>query len=240
MFPAIRNGRRGPESFLGLSFAERHRQESKAIIQVASLFNQPLRHFPWTCVTLRKCLTSHAPERMAFMKSPGWFPCLALLTISHAAAALSPVAYRLASLPASVEKGQQLLLCAANIGTGALDVSLQLISVRTGRVVAEKTVRLAPLGSGAAAAPCVTTAAEAVGEALPAADGQPLVVGVAMVRKPVLSFREAQVTASIQVLAPDANGLMHSVETIPLSRAAHPSDGAPVYAPTPADSGHHR
>jgi hypothetical protein len=196
------------------------------------------------------------------MTSPGWFPCLALLTVAHAAAALNPVAFRLASLPASVEKGQELVLCAANIGTGALDVSLQLISVRTGRVIAEKTVRLAPLGSGAAVSPCVTTPAEAVGEAVPdvaghpanaaiqsftpagpavpVADGQPLVVGVAMVRKPLLSFREAQVTASIQVLAPDANGVMRSVETIPLSRTAHPSDGAPVYAPASADGGHHR
>jgi hypothetical protein len=203
------------------------------------------------------------------MKSPGWFPCLALLTAAHAAAALNPVVFRLASLPASVEKGQRLILCAANIGTGALDVSLEFISVRTGRVIAEKTVRLAPLGSGAAASPCVTTAAEAVGEAVPnavgpqvdaatqssftsatpatspapavpAADGQPLVVGVAMVRRPFLSFREAQVTASIQVLAPDANGVMRTVETIPLSRTAHPSDGAPVYAPPSTDGGHHK
>jgi hypothetical protein len=206
---------------------------------------------------------------MAFMKSHGWFPCLALLTAAHAVAALNPVAYRLASLPASVEKGQKLVLCAANIGTGALDVSLELISVRTGRVVVEKTVRLAPLGTGAAASPCVTVDAEAVGEAIPdaaapqvnaaiqssfavatpassagpagpAADSQQLVVGVAMVRKPVLSFREAQVTASIQVLGPDANGAMRTVETIPLSRTAHPSDGAPVYTPAPADGGHHK
>jgi hypothetical protein len=200
---------------------------------------------------------------MAFMKSSGWLPCLALLTTTHAAAALNPVVFRLASLPASVEKGQELVLCATNIGTGALDVSLELVSVRTGRVVAEKTFRLAPLGSGTAASPCVTTAAEAVGEAVPnaagplvnaaiqssftsaapgvpAADGQPLVVGVAMVRRPLLSFREAQVTASIQVLAPDANGVMRPVETIPLSRTAHPADGAPVYAPAPADGGHHK
>src|ERR1700733_2938565 len=84
-------------------------------------------------VTSGNRVASHAPERMAFMKSHGWFPCLALLTAAHAVAALNPVAYRLASLPASVEKGQKLVLCAANIGTGALDVSLGLVSVRTGR-----------------------------------------------------------------------------------------------------------
>jgi hypothetical protein len=171
---------------------------------------------------------------MAFMKSSGWFTSLALLTAGHAAAALNPVAFRLASLPASVEKGQQLVLCAANVGTGALDVSLELINVATGRVVADKTVRIAPLGSGGGSSPCLITTAETVG------DAHPLVVGVAMVRKPLLSFREAQVTASIQVLAPDANGAMRTVETIPLSRTAHPSDGAPVYAPTPSDSGHHK
>ena len=61
-----------------------------------------------------------------------------------------------------------------------------------------------------------------------------------MVRKPLLSFREAQVTASIQVMAPDANGAMRTVQTIPLSRATHPSEGAPVNSPTTTDSGHHK
>jgi hypothetical protein len=61
-----------------------------------------------------------------------------------------------------------------------------------------------------------------------------------MVRKPLLSFREAQVTASIQVMASDSNGAMRTVQTIPLSRATHPSDGAPVNAPAAADGGHHK
>jgi hypothetical protein len=86
-----------------------------------------------------------------------------------------------------------------------------------------------PMASSFATAP----AAGVTGE-------QALVVGVAMVRKPLISFREAQVTASIQVMAPDANGALRTVETIPLSRTAHPADGAPVYAPAPAESGHHK
>jgi hypothetical protein len=108
-------------------------------------------------------------------------------------------------------------------------------------VVAEKNVRLGPLGPGSAASgkrPIHSSFTPATPD-VPAPDGQPLVVGVAVVRKPLLSFREAQVKASIQVLAPDANGVMRPVETIPLSRTAHPSDGAPVYAPAPADGGHH-
>jgi len=196
------------------------------------------------------------------MKSRVWLTCLALACAATAWAEIKPVAYRLASLPASAEPGQKLVLCAANIGSGAVDVSLKFINVQTGSVVAEKTVSLAPLGSGAASQPCLTTAAEAVAAAggntsaphaagameksftssaaATAADGQALVVGVAMVRKPLLSFREAQVTASIQVLAPDANGAMRTVETIPLSRTARPSDGAPVYAPAAGGAGHHK
>jgi hypothetical protein len=190
------------------------------------------------------------------VKSCVWLTCFALATAAGAWAGMKPVAFRLASLPASTEPGQKLVLCATNIGTGGVDVTLEFINVKTGGVVAEKTVSLQPLGAGAASQPCVTTAAEAVGgphvdtamlasfaagrTAAPAADGQALVVGVAMVRKPLLSFREAQVTASIQVIAPDADGAMRTVQTIPLSRATHPSDGAPVYAPAAASSGHHK
>jgi hypothetical protein len=190
------------------------------------------------------------------MKSRVWLTWFALAMAVSAWAGMKPVAFRLASLPASAEAGQKLVLCAANIGTGGVDVTLEFINVKTGGVVAEKTVNLEPLGAGAAAQPCVTMAAEAVGgphvdspmaasfaaggTAAPAADGEALVVGVAMVRKPLLSFREAQVTASIQVMAPDADGVMRTVQTIPLSRANRPSDGAPVNAPAAASSGHHK
>jgi hypothetical protein len=186
-----------------------------------------------------------------------WSACFALATAAGAWAGVKPVAFRLASLPASAEPGQKLVLCAANIGTGAVDVTLEFINVKTGGGVEEKTVQLEPLGTGAAAQPCVTTTAPdphasappvdrpmaasfAPGEATVPVDGQALLVGVALVRKPLLSFREAQVTASIQVMARDADGAMRTVQTIPLSRAAHPSDGAPVNAPAAADGGHHK
>jgi len=190
------------------------------------------------------------------MKSCVWLTCFALATAASAWAGMKPVALRLASLPASAEPGQKLVLCAANIGTGAVDVTLEFINVKTGGVVAEKTVSLEPLGTGAAAQPCVTMAAETIagahgdtpmassfvasGTATPTGDGQTLVAAVAMVRKPLLSFREAQVTASIQVMAADADGAMRTVQTIPLSRAGHPSDGAPVNAPAASSSGHHK
>lgn len=189
------------------------------------------------------------------MKSCVWLTCFALVTAASAWAGMKPVAFRLASLPASAEQGQKLVLCAANIGTGAVDVTLEFINVKTGGVVAEKTVSLEPLGTGAAAQPCVTMAAGGLGgthgdtpmaasfgggTASAADDREALVAGVAMVRKPLLSFREAQVTASIQVMAPDADGAMRTVQTIPLSRADRPSDGMPVNAPAAASSGHHK
>jgi hypothetical protein len=155
-----------------------------------------------------------------------------------------------------VEPGQKLVLCAANVGTGAVDVTLEFINLAGGGVAAEKTVTLQPLGDSAAGATCVTMAAgPATGaSATPPiastftstaagagpADTPPMVVGVAMVRKSLLSFREAQVTASIQVLAPGANGTARLVATIPLSRTTHPADGAPVYAPPAAESGHRK
>jgi hypothetical protein len=190
------------------------------------------------------------------MRSSWWLTCFALATVAGAWAGTKPVAFRLASLPASAEPGQKLVLCAANIGTGAVDVTLEFINVKTGSVVTEKTVQLEPLGTGVAGQPCVTMAAEPLGgshvdapmsssfaagaAAAPAVDGEALVAGVAVVRKPLLSFREAQVTASIQVMAADADGVMRTVQTIPLSRATHPSDGAPVNAPAQAGGGHHK
>ena len=193
------------------------------------------------------------------MKSWIWFSSLALLTAVSAWAGAKPVVFRLASLPVTIEPGQKLVLCAANVGTGELDVSLEFVNVQTGVLVAQQTVHLAPLGAGAAPNPCLTTTADAIAggaatakppmgasfapgsaPANPPPGSQTMVVGVALVRKPLLSFREAQVTASIQVLALDGNGVMRTVETIPLSRTAHPSDGAPVYAPEASPSGHHK
>jgi hypothetical protein len=169
------------------------------------------------------------------MRSLGWLAGLALLTTASAA----PVAFRLASLPASVEPGQRLVLCAANVGTGALDVTLEFVNISSGGMVAEKTVKLQPLGSATAPAPCVITTDEAVTGGA-ASTGPAMVVGVALIRRYPFAFRQAQLTASIQVLAPDGNGGMRTVQTIPLSRTNHPEDGAPVYAPAAADSGHHK
>jgi hypothetical protein len=167
--------------------------------------------------------------------------CLVLATAAGAWAGMKPVAFRLASLPASTEPGQKLVLCAANIGAGSVDVTLEFVNVETGGVVAEKTVSLQPLGAGATGQPCLTTATPDAAPAradtamaasfAPATSGEGLVVGVAMVRKPLLSFREAQVTASIQVMAPDADGAMRTVQTIPLSRTADIVNNQTAFSP---------
>jgi hypothetical protein len=57
------------------------------------------------------------------MKSGTLVTCFALATAAGAAAGVKPVAFRLATLPASTEPGQKLVLCAANIGTGTVDVT---------------------------------------------------------------------------------------------------------------------
>jgi len=174
------------------------------------------------------------------MRSLGWLASLAVLTTASAA----PVAFRLASLPASVEPGQKLVLCAANVGTGALDVTLEFINISSGGMVAEKTVKLQPLGNATAPAPCVITTGEAVtglaGAPSAASNGPAMVVGVALIRRYPFAFRQAQLTASIQVLAPDGNGGMRTVQTIPLNRTNHPEEASPVYTPAAADSGHHK
>ena len=152
---------------------------------------------------------------------------LLLMTLITTASA-SPVFFRLASLPTSVEPGQQLVLCAANVGTGALDVQLEFVNIETGGIIAEKTLKMQPLGAITAPSPCVSATQ---------IDGKATVVGVALVHRFPFAFRQAQVTASIQVLAPDGNGGMRAVETIPLNRTSHPEEAPPAYQPVPAASG---
>src|ERR1051326_6307254 len=82
--------------------------------------------------------------KRASMKASVWLIVLGLAMTAGASAGLKPVAFRLASLPASAEQGQKLILCATNVGTGTVDVTLKFINVNTGVMVAEKTVSLAP------------------------------------------------------------------------------------------------
>lgn len=65
--------------------------------------------------------------------------------------------------------------------------------------------------------PCLTSTADALGAtANPPSAGQPQVAGVVVVRKGALDFKEAAVTAGIQVTAGDAAGARKTVSYIPL------------------------
>ena len=159
------------------------------------------------------------------MKTRIWITCMALLAGACVPSwAAKKNGFRLASPPTSVEHGQQVLLCAANVGTGAVEVTLELQNVRTGAVVADKTVKLFPSGSAPAASdPCLTTT--------PDPANQSLLAAVVTVRNKAF-FRELAVTASIQVLASTPDGGMRTVQTVPL-RPANRGGGDVVYVPTP-------
>jgi hypothetical protein len=89
---------------------------------------------------------------------------IALLAITGTSSwAKIAVVFRLASPPLPVEGGQHFSLCAANVGTVNVDITLQFINVRTGVVVTSREVTLAPPGTaGRTSDPCLDTTAEAV------------------------------------------------------------------------------
>ena len=127
------------------------------------------------------------------------------------------VAFRLASPPLPVEAGQHFSLCAANVGTRAIDVQLEFISVRTGAVISSRLVTIPPPGTSATMPdPCLTTTAEVIMAAGPPLPGEPpLVVGLVVVRRGLFSAPSAA-TAAVQVTVADAGGARHLVASIPL------------------------
>ena len=159
-----------------------------------------------------------------------FLPCAALAAACPLLA-LTPL--KLASPPLPVESNQQFVLCAANIGGAALDVTLRFVDVRSGATVATRSLKLAPAGKAPSPDPCLAVEAAQILAAptvLPAAAtsaGQgvssPLVVGMVMVHQPNFSFnpRLKAVTASLQVRAPGANG-MQTVSTFALDTANMP------------------
>ena len=63
------------------------------------------------------------------------------------------VVFRLASPPLPVEAGQQFGLCAANVGSTSVDLTLQFVSVRTAARSSQQRCRPAPAGSQGARCP---------------------------------------------------------------------------------------
>jgi len=148
-------------------------------------------------------------------------PMLRSLSAALLAAAASPALYAisLASSPLPAAPGQELTLCAANVGRRKAQVTLKLVNVRTGAVAAQKSLTL--FGSGLqppSAEPCLstTTAAIALAGAQPGspADGAPpVVVGVVAIK----GFGpRAPVTASLQFRTA---GSSEPGQTVPLAPA---------------------
>ncbi len=129
------------------------------------------------------------------------------------------VVFRLASPPLPVEPGQHFGLCAANVGTVNTDLTLQFINVRTGAIVASRSVILLPAGSvGPISDPCLNITSDAVSATTGIAADQPLVVALVVIKRGLFS-RASAATASVQVTVADATGIQRLVASIPLHLA---------------------
>jgi len=69
-----------------------------------------------------------------------WLTGVVFACAASARASQKPVSYGLVSLPTTAEDGQKLVLCAANIGTGAVDVQLEFINVATGNILLKHVI----------------------------------------------------------------------------------------------------
>ena len=129
------------------------------------------------------------------------------------------VVFRLASEPLPVEPGQHFALCAANVGTTNVDLTLQFINVRTGGIVASRNVTLPPPGSAIPMPdPCLHTSADAVWAPAGVSGNPPLLAALVVIARGVFS-RASAATASVQITAADASGTERLVASIPLHLA---------------------
>jgi hypothetical protein len=129
------------------------------------------------------------------------------------------VVFRLASPPLPVEAGQHFGLCAANVGTVNVDLTLQFINVRTGAIVATREVILPPPGLARGMPdPCLNTTSEAVSASIGALSEQSLLVALVVIKRGLFS-RVSAATASVQVTVADAGGGRRMVASIPLHLA---------------------
>jgi len=155
------------------------------------------------------------------------FLCL-MLSAAYPLSGAAP--FKLASPPLPVDGNQQFVLCAANIGSATVNVTLRFIDVGSGATVATKSLKLVPVGKTPSADPCLAVDAaqmagvpavvSAVAARGASASSPPLIVGMVMVHQPAFTFdpRLKAVTASLQVRAPGANG-MQTVSTFALDMA---------------------
>jgi len=146
-----------------------------------------------------------------------------LLAGAMPAPAKPAAVFRLATPPVPVEAGLEFSVCAANVGTVKADIQLQFVSVRTGAVVATRTVQLPPPGSAAPMPdPCLVTTADAILHAgnPPASDGA-MVVAIVAVRRGLFGPIPAA-TAGLQVTAADPSGTRRVVASVPMEMVTNP------------------
>lgn len=147
----------------------------------------------------------------------------ALLMLVLTAVPASPrvmVVFRLASPPLPVEAGQQFALCAANVGSTNVDLTLQFVSVRTGALVISKDVILPPPGgSGPMPDPCLVTPAETIVAAGSPPPNEPQMVVGLVVMKRGLFARAVAATAAIQVTVLAPTGERKLLASVPLYMA---------------------
>lgn len=152
--------------------------------------------------------------------------CGAMLAAASCLPAKTLSVSRLASPPVPVAAGQEFSLCAANVGNVKADILLQLVSVRTGSVIASREITLLPPGAaGPVPDPCITATADAVmqaGKDAPAG-APPLVVAIAVVRQGFFGRHTVAVSAGLGITAAGASGA-HRVATIPLQLATNLRD----------------
>ena len=147
------------------------------------------------------------------------FSVLCLAVAASGCWAKVQIVFRLASPPMPVVAGQHFSLCAANVGTVPVDLTLQFINVRTGAIVATRDVTLPPPGASGAPDPCLNTTAEALAPlAAAAASDPPLLVALAVIKRGLFA-RAVAATASVQVSVPDTAGGYRVLASIPLTLA---------------------
>jgi hypothetical protein len=125
-------------------------------------------------------------------------------------------AISLATAPLPVSPGQELTLCAVNIGRHKAKVTLEIINVHTGAVAVQKDLMLTPAGSAAASSePCLSTTSDALTNNPDNSQQPQLVVAVVAFRWGAFSGPQP-LTASLQIRMP---GSTQPPYTIPLGPA---------------------
>jgi hypothetical protein len=140
-------------------------------------------------------------------------------------------AMSLATAPLPVVPGQQLTLCAVNVGRHKTKVTLKFINVHTGAIAAQKDLILSAAGSqNPSPEPCLSTTSDALTGSAGNTQQPPLVVAVVAFRWGI--FEQNPVTASLQIGTPGSK----QPYTIPLGPARIPfRRGEVIAAPYPVN-----